>query len=104
MEMNIELIKETLNNLTLNGYQFTISGTKADKQICMVKGGKGILLYKGFWQKGQQYHSHPAAFKLAEKINTIYKQKKIMAQVTPALLRPYIIDMAKQINVANKIF
>lgn len=102
--MNIELIKETLDNLTLNGYQFTISGTKADKQICMIKGDKGILLYKGFWQNGQQFHSHPAAFKLAEKINSIYKQKKVMAQVTPALLRPYIIDIAKQVNITKKVF
>lgn len=101
---NIQLIKETLQDIVSAGYMFTISGVKTDKTVLMVKDGKGILLYKGFYQKGQQYHSHPGAFRLADKINKKYQEEGRLCQVTPALLRPYIIDMAKEVNKVKATF
>ena len=101
---NISLIKETLQDIVDQGYMFTISGTKFDKTVLMVKNGRGILLYKGFFQKGQQYHSHPGAFKLAEKINKRYAEEGRLCQVTPALLRSHIIDIAKPVNKVKATF
>ena len=102
--MNIELIKKKLQSITDKGYIFTISGVKATKQICLVKDGKGILLYKGFWQNGQQWHSHPGAFKLAEKINLMFLNEGRLIQTTPAMMRPLILDMAKPVNVTKATF
>ena len=102
--MNIKLIKEKLQNITDKGYIFTISGVKATKQICLVKDGKEILLYKGFWQDGQKWHSHPGAFKLAEKINLMFLNEDKLIQTTPSMMRPLILDMAKPINVTKATF
>lgn len=102
--MNIELIKEKLQSIIDKGYIFTISGVKATKQICLVKDGKGILLYKGFWQNGQQWHSHPGAFKLAEKINLMLLNEGRLIQTTPAMMRPLILDIAKPINITKATF
>jgi hypothetical protein len=102
--MNRELIKSTIENLSKNGYQFIMSGTHNNRQIIMVKDGKGIILYKEFWSKGQQWHSHQGAFKLAEKINNKLKRDgEFFCEVTPSLMRSFIIDNCKIIQ-AKKIF
>ena len=101
--MNRELIKSTIENLSNNGYQFVMSGTHHNRQIIMVKDGKGIILYKEFWNKGQQWHSHPGSFKLSDKINSKFKKEGQLCEVTPALMRPFIIDNCKIIQ-AKKIF
>lgn len=102
--MNIQIIKQKLQSIIDNGYIFTISGVKSTKQICLVKDGKGILLYKGFWQNGQQWHSHPGAFKLAEKINKSFVTEGRLIQTTPAMMRSIIIDMAKPVNIVKQHF
>lgn len=102
--MDRQLIKEALEKMVDNGYIFTISGTKADKTICLVKNGKAIVLYKGFWNKGQQYHSMQGSFRLAEKLNEYFVKNRLMCQATPSLIRPYIIDLAKQVNLVKNVF
>lgn len=102
--MNTILVKEKLQSIIDKGYIFTISGVKSNKQICLVKDGKGILLYKGFWQNGQQWHSHPGAFKLADKINQMFKDENRLIQTTPSIMRSFILDMAKPINVTKATF
>lgn len=102
--MNIELIKEKIQDITNKGYNFTISGVKSSKQICLVKDGKSILLYKGFWQNGQQWHSHPGAFKLADKINLSFLNDGKLIQTTPAMMRPLILEIAKPVNVTKATF
>ena len=102
--MDIQIIKEKLQSIIDSGYIFTISGVKSTKQICLVKGTKGILLYKGFWQNGQQWHSHPGAFKLAEKINKSFAAEGRLIQTTPAMIRSIIIDMAKPVNLVKATF
>lgn len=102
--MDIQIIKQKLQSIIDNGYIFTISGTKNSKQICLVKNTKGILLYKSFWQNGLQWHSHPGAFKLAEKINKSFANEGRLIQTTPAMMRPLIIDLAKQVNLVKATF
>ena len=102
--MNTILVKEKIQSIIDKGYSFTISGVKSSKQICLVKDGKGILLYKGFWQNGQQWHSHQGAFKLAEKINLMFLNEGRLIQTTPAMMRPLILDMAKPVNVTKATF
>lgn len=102
--MNTILVKEKLQSIIDKGYIFTISGVKSNKQICLVKDDKGILLYKGFWQNGQQWHSHPGAFKLADKINLSFLNDGRLIQTTPAMMRPLILEIAKPVNVTKATF
>lgn len=94
--MDRRIINETLEKMSSRGYKFVLYGKKAEKKILLYKDGKAMVLYSGYFERGQKYRSMQGSFKLAEKINKSFKKKKIMAQVTPALMLPFILDKTKQ--------
>lgn len=97
--MERDIIKESIENLKHHGYRIILSGVKYDKQIILYKDGKAIVLYKGYYDRGQKWNSQIGSFKLAEKMNESYKKKDLMCQVTPALMRSFIIDAAEEKKV-----